>query len=50
MLRLTISLLCDYSAVDFRGNALSAGDIRTQALVTEAIRETPTPRSRTRRC
>ena len=33
MLRLKIRLLGEYSAVDFHGNALSIGDVRTQALV-----------------
>lgn len=33
MLRLKIRLLGEYTAVDFRGNALSVGDVRTQALV-----------------
>jgi len=33
MLRLKIRLLGEYSAIDFHGNALSIGDVRTQALV-----------------
>ena len=33
MLRLKIRLFGDYSAIDFQGNALSIGDLRTQALV-----------------
>jgi DNA-binding SARP family transcriptional activator/ActR/RegA family two-component response regulator len=33
MLRLKVRLLGEYSAIDFHGNALSIGDLRTQALV-----------------
>ena len=33
MLRLKIRLLGEYSAIDFHGNALSIGELRTQALV-----------------